>query len=66
MDVTPMAYLRRVRLDAAHRDLLAADPGSTTVTRVAMQWGFAHPGHFAARYRDAYRIPPSATLVRSP
>ncbi|WP_406192286.1 helix-turn-helix transcriptional regulator [Kitasatospora sp. NBC_01560] len=66
LDMTPMAYLRRVRLDAAHRELLAADPGTTTVTQVAMQWGFAHPGHFAARYRDAYQVPPSATLLRSP
>ncbi|MFE2409914.1 helix-turn-helix transcriptional regulator [Kitasatospora sp. NPDC059408] len=62
LDTTPLAYLRRVRLDAAHRDLLAADPGTTTVTEVAMRWGFAHPGHFAGLYRDAYRRPPSDTL----
>ncbi len=62
LDTTPLAYLRRVRLDAAHRDLLAAGPGSTTVTEVAMRWGFAHPGHFAAHYRGAYRVTPGTTL----
>ncbi|MFJ6941039.1 helix-turn-helix transcriptional regulator [Streptomyces sp. NPDC101132] len=62
LGTTPLGYLRRVRLAAAHRDLLAADPASTTVTAVAMRWGFAHPGHFAAHYRDAYEVAPSATL----
>ncbi|MEV7027004.1 helix-turn-helix transcriptional regulator [Kitasatospora sp. NPDC093558] len=62
LDTTPLAHLRRVRLDAAHRDLLAADPGATTVTEIAMRWGFAHPGHFAGLYRDAYRRTPSDTL----
>jgi len=35
LDTTPMAYLRRVRLDHTHRALLAADPATTTVTAVA-------------------------------
>ncbi|MGA5499409.1 helix-turn-helix transcriptional regulator [Streptomyces cinereoruber] len=54
---TPFGYLRRVRLDRAHAELRTADPG-TTVSAVAMKWGFAHPGRFAA----AYGVPPSATL----
>ncbi|MEU6682806.1 AraC family transcriptional regulator [Streptomyces sp. NPDC046832] len=62
LDATPLAYLRRVRLDAAHRDLLAAEPRSTTVTEIAARWGFAHPGHFSVHYRDAYRTTPSNTL----
>ncbi|MEV0123101.1 helix-turn-helix transcriptional regulator [Streptomyces sp. NPDC050703] len=62
LDTTPLAYLRRVRLDAAHHDLLAGDPRSTTVTEIAARWGFAHPGHFSAHYRDAYKISPSTTL----
>ena len=32
LDTTPMAYLRRIRLDRAHRDLLAADPSHDTVS----------------------------------
>ncbi|MER7951922.1 AraC family transcriptional regulator [Streptomyces sp. NPDC096079] len=62
LDTTPLAYLRRVRLALAHADLQAAEPGSTTVTSVAMRWGFGHPGRFAAAYRAAYGRAPSRTL----
>ncbi|MFC7968934.1 helix-turn-helix transcriptional regulator [Streptomyces cinereoruber] len=58
---TPLGYLRRVRLVRAHAELKTADPG-TTVSAVAMKWGFAHQGRFAGAYRDAYGVPPSATL----
>ncbi|GIH91077.1 helix-turn-helix domain-containing protein [Planobispora siamensis] len=60
---TPGAYLRRVRLERAHEQLLAAVPGDgTTVTAVAARWGFFHPGDFAAAYRRAYGRSPSHTL----
>ncbi|MFB7505552.1 AraC family transcriptional regulator [Streptomyces broussonetiae] len=63
LDTTPMAYLRRVRLAHAHRDLLAADPHSgATVGDVAARWGFAHPGRFAALYRTMYGSSPAETL----
>ncbi|MFB9877982.1 helix-turn-helix transcriptional regulator [Planobispora siamensis] len=62
LGTTPMGYLRRVRLAAAHADLLAADPGHTTVAAVAARWGFFHLGRFAAAYRDAYGYQPSDTL----
>ncbi|TCO53520.1 AraC family transcriptional regulator [Actinocrispum wychmicini] len=62
---TPMAYVRRVRLDRAHRDLLAADPTTgVTVTQIAARWGFFHAGRFAGYYRDAYGRPPTQTLLR--
>jgi AraC-like DNA-binding protein len=64
LDTTPMAYLRRVRLDHAHRDLAAADPGSTSVTAVAYRWGFASSSRFAAAYRQAYGVTPSSTLYQ--
>ncbi|MER5356295.1 helix-turn-helix transcriptional regulator [Kitasatospora sp. NPDC002551] len=62
LGTTPLAHLRRVRLDAAHRELLAADPAGTTVTRIAMRWGFAHAGHFAGLYRRTYLRRPGDTL----
>lgn len=62
LDTTPMAYLRRVRLDLAHRQLEAADPATETVSAVAYQWGFSSPSRFAGYYRDAYGVPPSRTL----
>lgn len=63
LDLTPLEYLRGVRLDRAHDDLRLADPGSTvTVAAVAARWGFGHPGRFAAAYRTAYGRSPSGTL----
>ncbi|WP_250027469.1 helix-turn-helix transcriptional regulator [Paractinoplanes maris] len=63
LDVTPMTYLRQVRLDRVHRDLLAGDPhGGVTVQETARRWGFANLGRFAAEYRAEYGQSPSRTL----
>jgi AraC-like DNA-binding protein len=63
LDTTPTTYLRRVRLERAHRDLQSADPtAGTTVADIATRWGFAHHGRFAAQYRAQYGHPPSRTL----
>ncbi|XVU22747.1 helix-turn-helix transcriptional regulator [Actinoplanes sp. CA-054009] len=64
LGTTPTAMLRRVRLEHAHRQLLEADPATTTVSAVAMQWGFASHSTFTAHYRAAYGVLPSATLRR--
>ena len=62
MDTTPTAYLRRVRLDHAHRELVAADPAEQTVTGIAYRWGFPSPSRFAVYYRDVYGVLPGHTL----
>ncbi|ANZ40367.1 hypothetical protein BBK82_34440 [Lentzea guizhouensis] len=62
LDLTPMAYLRQVRLGRAHEDLLA---GGGPVTSVAHRWGYAHAGRFAVDYRRAYGVPPSETLRKN-
>jgi AraC-like DNA-binding protein len=62
LNCTPTAYLRRVRLDCAHRQLMAADPQRESVTAVAYRWGFTNLSRFAATYREAYGILPSRTL----
>jgi transcriptional regulator GlxA family with amidase domain len=62
-DTTPLEYLRRIRLDGAHRELLAADPTrGDRVESIAARWGFAHPGRFSVIYRECYGRSPSATL----
>jgi len=60
--MSPLAYLRHVRLTRAHDDLRTADPGTSSVTRIAARWGFAHVGRFAAAYRRLYGVTPGATL----
>jgi transcriptional regulator GlxA family with amidase domain len=59
-----MAYLRRVRMDRVHTDLLAADPSDTTVTAIAARWGFLSAGRFSADYRSTYAELPRQTLRR--
>jgi AraC-like DNA-binding protein len=62
LDTTPMAYLRRVRLDRAHHELLRNDRTTTTVAATAARWGFAHTGRFAVLYRSTYGRSPHVTL----
>ncbi|HEY2205444.1 MAG TPA: AraC family transcriptional regulator [Pseudonocardia sp.] len=60
---TPTAYLRRVRLERAHHDLLAADPTEgDTVADIARRWGFLNQGRFTGEYRRAYGRSPVETL----
>jgi AraC-like DNA-binding protein len=66
MEVSPTEYLQHVRLRYAHRDLLVADPATTTVEAIAHRWGFPHRGRFAARYRERYGVQPAETLRRRP
>ena len=64
LDTTPSAYLRKVRLDRAHHDLMAASGTEPcTVTQVATRWGFNHQGRFASYYRQAYGQNPRQTLA---
>jgi AraC-like DNA-binding protein len=61
-DVTPLEYLRRVRLDRAHHDLQASTPADATVGGIADRWGFAHHGNFSALYLRTFGCSPSITL----
>lgn len=60
---SPMTYLRDVRLELVHQDLLAADPSrGVSVTEVALDRGFTHLGRFAQAYRERFGAAPSETL----
>jgi AraC family ethanolamine operon transcriptional activator len=64
LGLSPVAYLRAIRLNGARRDLKAADPLACQIQDVAAKWGFWHMGRFAAYYRQMFGEPPSATLQR--
>jgi AraC family transcriptional regulator, ethanolamine operon transcriptional activator len=66
MGLTPMAYLTRLRLHRVRRALLAATPGSTTVSAEALDWGFWHFGEFSRAYKECFGELPSETLRRKP
>jgi len=55
----PLQYLKNCRLEAAHRELATTEPDETTVTQVAMSYGFYHLGRFAAYYKTAFGELPS-------
>lgn len=61
---TPMAFLKRVRLQRVREALLRAraDGAQVSVTAVALTWGFAHLGHFTAAYQKQFGELPSQTL----
>jgi AraC family ethanolamine operon transcriptional activator len=61
--VTPKKFLKLLRLNAARRNLLRPEV-DTTVTGVALRWGFFHLAHFAADYAQLFAEPPSQTLRR--
>ncbi len=62
LDTTPLQYLRRLRMDRAHRDLLVAAHPDQTVTQIAARWGFTHTGRFAVLYRQTFGLSPHQTL----
>ncbi|HUG24201.1 AraC family transcriptional regulator [Piscinibacter sp.] len=63
--VSPMRWLRELRMHRARQDLLGAGPG-VHVTDVALRWGFYHLGRFAQEYREAYGETPAQTLAAAP
>jgi len=64
--LTPVAYLLRLRLHRVRQALLAATQGSTTVSAVALNWGFWHFGEFSRAYKHCFGELPSETLRRKP
>jgi AraC-like DNA-binding protein len=65
LGVSPMGYLRMVRLRHAHAEWRDADPYHATVTSIAHSWGFSHLGRFADFYASTYGESPSETLRRN-
>ncbi|MCL2532809.1 MAG: AraC family transcriptional regulator [Nocardiaceae bacterium] len=60
---SPTEYLADVRLGRVREDLANAGPDDT-VRAIALRWGFAHTGRFAAAYRNRFGRSPS-TVLRS-
>lgn len=62
VDMTPVAYLRACRLNRVRAVLRASDPTATTITAVAVRFGFLHLGRFSRDYRRQFGELPSQTL----
>jgi hypothetical protein len=63
LDTTPLAYLRGVRMECAHRNLQGAEPGDgVSVPTLAAKWGFTDLGRFTVDYRRRFGTYLSQTL----
>lgn len=62
--LTPLELMMRRRLHAARQELLTSAPTNTSVTTVAMKFGFFELGRFATRYQRVFGEKPSETLSR--
>jgi len=61
--MSPIAYIRNLRLASARRDLI--NKTWPTVTETAMFWNFHHLGRFSKAYQMAYGETPSETARRN-
>lgn len=61
LGLTPMGYLRRLRMQRVRTDLLNAGAGDS-VTTILSRWGITQFGRFATEYRQIYGERPSTTL----
>ena len=64
LGITPIQYLRLVRLNGAKRSLEQANPNFNRVVDVATQWGFVELGRFSKEYKSLFCELPSQTLAR--
>lgn len=61
---SPMSYLKSVRLEQAHAELLTGEAGTVGVAEIARSWGFNHMGRFSASYARHFGEYPQQTLRR--
>src|SRR5690606_32048873 len=62
-NTTPMAYLRRIRLDRARQELQRAGREGRSITDVAMGLGYSHLSRFSKDYKSRFGETPSETLI---
>ncbi|SDX90404.1 helix-turn-helix domain-containing protein [Roseicitreum antarcticum] len=61
--MSPLAYLKVRRMNEVRTVLLHNEPEATSVTDIAMQFGFGHLGRFAGDYKRLFGETPSTTLA---
>ena len=61
--LTPLTFLRNVRLEQVRTELIKGDP-ATSVIEVAHKYGFPSRGHFSRYYREQFGELPRETLAK--
>ena len=62
-DLTITDYIKTVRLNAAHCELINAHPREYSVTTIALQHGFTHLGRFSVEFHKLFGQSPRDTLA---
>ena len=60
--MTPMKYIKAIRLQGLRRELKRANPQETLIMSLADRWGFWSAGHLARDYKKMFGELPSETL----
>lgn len=58
---TPLAFLRKYRLQQIHKVLTQTANEKVSISKLAYDWGFNHLGRFSQEYRDEFGENPSET-----
>lgn len=61
-DLKPNEYMRLLKLNLVHHELIQSSSSGTTVQKVARKWGFKHMGRFSKYYTELFGENPSITL----
>ena len=61
--LTPVQYLRVVRLNGARQSLMQGTKSTTSVATIALTWGFVEFGRFSKEYKALFHELPSETLA---
>jgi AraC family ethanolamine operon transcriptional activator len=64
LNLSPIQYLRLIRLNGARRSLRAMSSAPASVRDVAANWGFWHFSQFSSDYRKLFGQCPSEALAR--
>ena len=65
-DMTPVGFIKKLRLHSIQRKLLIADSSGETISNVAYNHGIYDLGRFASTYKNHFGELPSQTLIRPP
>jgi len=63
--ISPKYFMRVLKLNLVHHELVQSDTTETTVQKIAQKWGFMHMGHFSKYYTEFFGENPSITLKES-
>jgi AraC-like DNA-binding protein len=58
----PNTFMRLLKLNLVHHDLMRNDSTQSSVLEIARKWGFKHMGRFSKYYKELFGENPSVTL----